>query len=136
MNRSGFSLVEILVSVAILCILVAAAAPHYFLAVEQANVDQCGGTLESIWNAQRLYWLENRTFAGSLATLAALNLLDARIATATDPFSYRITSADSSTFIAEGTRISDGGWSGTITIDQMEILSGSVTDGEGNHVSP
>ena len=44
--------------------------------MEQAHADLAGANLKAVWNAQRFYWLEHRTYAADWAALEAAGLLD------------------------------------------------------------
>ena len=48
-------------------VLLAMGVPRFQLSLEQARANVAGANLRSIWSAQRLYWLENRTYAPDLA---------------------------------------------------------------------
>ncbi|MBN2216851.1 MAG: prepilin-type N-terminal cleavage/methylation domain-containing protein [Pirellulales bacterium] len=126
--RRGFSLIELMVAVAILGVIIAFAEPSFRRTIEQSRADIAVANLRAIWTAQRLYWLENRTYAESLSDLESLDLLDATLLTASDPYSYQIgDDADETTFTATATRASGGAWSGGFTINQTGAVTGSVS---------
>jgi prepilin-type N-terminal cleavage/methylation domain-containing protein len=135
-NRAGFSLVEVLIAVLIVCVFAVQGVQHYTLASETANVDTACATLRSIRTAQRLYRLEHASFDPDLPDLSTLGLVEARLAAETDPFSFVVESADSATFVARADRHSQGTWTGSITIDQAGALHGSVESSGGEHVFP
>ena len=75
-SNRGFSLVELMVAVAIMGVLAAFAIPAYRRALEQSRVDMAGANLRAIWAAERLYWLENQSYTQDLGQLQTLGLLD------------------------------------------------------------
>ncbi len=104
-RERGYTLVEALVVLVIMSVLVAMGVPRFQQSLEQARADVAGANLRSIWSAQRLYWLENRTYATDLRTLQSANLIDPSLTTATAPYTYQVTvSTDGSTFTATATR--------------------------------
>lgn len=129
--RRGFSLIELMVAVAILGVIIAFAEPSFRRTIEQSRADIAVANLRAIWTAQRLYWLENRTYAESLSELESLDLLDSTLVTASDPYSYEIgDDADETTFTATATRASGGSWSGSFTIDQTGAVTGSISSSD------
>jgi type IV pilus assembly protein PilE len=123
-NRRAFTLLELLVVVTIIGILLAFAATSYRRSVEQARADVAAANLRSVWAAQRLYWLDQRHYASDLSDLRGL--VDPAVTSGTAYYSYAIVSADDSSFTISATRIGSGVWSGTLTIDQTGVLSGTI----------
>src|SRR3954447_21444926 len=98
-SRRGFTLVELGVAVVIIGILVTMVVPSFMRVSEQNRVDAAAQYLRSIWSAERIYWLEHRTFTDSLNELSALGLIVAKIAAGSDGhFGYSIGAATSTTF--------------------------------------
>ena len=128
-SRPGYSLVEMIVAVIVAGVLLAMGAPRFQQSLEQSRADVAGSNLRSIWSAQRLYWLQNRTYAPDLSTLATANLIDPSIPTATIPFSYTIADASDSWFTATSTRNGSSSWTGGFTIAADGSFSGSVQQG-------
>lgn len=124
--RRAMTLMELVIVMTILGILLTAGMPSFQLALEQSRAQVASANLETIWSAQRLYWLENRTYATDLATLQSAGMLDASLAHQTF-FIYEIVSADASSFVASATRVSNAKWNGTFTIDQTGALSGVLS---------
>lgn len=122
----GFSLVEVIVVLTVLSILVSMAAPSFRRSVEQARADVAGANLRAVWSAQRLYWLENRTYTANFSELESLGLIDPTIASATTIYVYAIASADSDSFSATATRTGSTLWSGQLSIDQTGVGSGVI----------
>ena len=53
--------------------------PKFSRSLESAKADVAGANLRAIWTAERIYWLDNRTYTTSLDLLVSLNLLDPSI---------------------------------------------------------
>jgi type IV pilus assembly protein PilE len=123
---SGFTLVEALTAMTVVTLILAMSAPSALRIMEEAHADTAGVNLNAIWNAQRFYWLENRTYAADLATLEAAGMLDATISSASGRYTYAIDSADDSTFLAAATRTGSSVWSGEFTIDETGAIAGEV----------
>jgi type IV pilus assembly protein PilA len=76
-NQKGFSLIELLIVVAIILIIAAIAIPNLLRARMAANESSAVGTLRSINTANATYeTLYNYSFANSLPTCTAANLID------------------------------------------------------------
>ena len=68
-RHSGYSLVEMIVAVIVAGVLLSIGVPRFAQSLEQSRADVAGANLRSIWSAQRLYWLQNRTYAPDLTHL-------------------------------------------------------------------
>jgi prepilin-type N-terminal cleavage/methylation domain-containing protein len=124
--RRGFSLVEVMVVLAVLGILVAMAVPSYQRTLEQARANIAAANLRAIWSAERLYWLEYHAFTTDLASLRTLGLLDPGIVGATNGFTYGVTSAGNDNFQAVATRTGSTCWTGEYTIDETGLIGGAL----------
>lgn len=125
-GRLGFSLVEVILVLTVMGILLALSAPSFRRSMEQSRADIAGANLRAIWAAERLYWLEYRTYTDDLAELESLGLLDPTIVTAATRYVYGIPSAGSDAFTATATRTGSERWSGQFSIDQDGVLSGTI----------
>ena len=135
--RRGVTLLELSITVIIVGILVAFVVPSFTRVTEQSHVDAAAQYLRSIWSAQRVYWLENRTFTTSLTDLSDLGLIDSRIAGGSDSyFSYEITAAGSDSFNATAQRAGSSVWTGTLAITQDGEVTGFVSKGGANVITP
>ena len=108
-------------------ILISMAAPSFHRSMEQSRADIAGANLRAVWAAQRLYWLEYRTYTNNLSELESLGLLDPTIVSATKPYEYSIVSADASTFVAKALRTQSQRWSGQFEIDQDGVTGGVIS---------
>jgi type II secretory pathway pseudopilin PulG len=118
--------VEITLVLVVMGVLISLALPRFSRSLESARADVAGASLRAIWTAERIYWLDNRTYTTSLDVLVSLNLLDPSI-TSNTSYSYLVTTADAATFTATAQRAGDASWSGTLTITQDGVLTGSLT---------
>jgi len=140
MGRAGFTLAEACIALTIICLLVTMAAPMYSRAIEQARVDGAAGNLRVIWSAQRIYWLEHRTFAANLAVLATMDLVDRRLVeSASNPdasFVYSITSGGDDAFTATAQRSGSSIWLGQLVMDESGEVTGSISGPGGQVLTP
>ena len=127
LKRHGATLLELVIVMAVLGVLLSVGIPSFQFALEQSRAQVASANLEAIWSAQRLYWLENRTYASDVATLQSAGMLDHSLSSQTY-FSYEITSADASSFVAIATRTMNQKWNGAFTIDQTGALSGVLSN--------
>jgi type II secretory pathway pseudopilin PulG len=126
----GITLLELGICVIIMGILISLVAPSFTRVTEQNRVDASAQYLRSVWSAQRVYWLENRTFADNFAALDGLGLIDVKIAAGSDGyFAYVISNVTDTTFTVTATRNGSSAWSGTLTITQDGEVSGNVNNG-------
>ena len=129
-------MLELMLVFAIIGVLTAAAVPSYIVASEQARTDLAGASLRSMWVAQRMHWLETSRYGGTLGELKDLKLIEDAFASQNRPFNYGITDATGTTFLGEADRFGSSDWTGTININDGGELTGSVTNGEGQSVTP
>jgi prepilin-type N-terminal cleavage/methylation domain-containing protein len=126
----GFSLIELLIALVVLGVLLSMGIPQFQQSLEQSRANVAAANLQAIWSAQRLYWLEYRSYATDLSTLLTANLIDPSLQTLTVPYSYEVTSSpDNSSFTATATRGGSSTWSGSWAITQDGIFSGSLQQG-------
>jgi prepilin-type N-terminal cleavage/methylation domain-containing protein len=124
----GYTLVEMMIVLVVMGVMISFGIPQFSRALEQARADVAGANLRAIWTAERIYWLDNRTYTTSLPGLVSLNLLDPSIPP--DPsYSYQVQvpAEDGTPFTATAQRTGSGSWSGTLTITQDGGLTGTLT---------
>ena len=138
--HAGFTLIEACIAMTIVCLLATMGIPLYTRAVEQSRLDVASAKLRTIWSAERVYWLERRSFTSSMTTLNSMDLLDpSLLATAGPPevvFTYQIVWANDATFQARAVRTGSRSWTGSIEIDQTGRLTGAVTGPDGQRLVP
>jgi prepilin-type N-terminal cleavage/methylation domain-containing protein len=125
-ERRGYTLIEMLVCLIVTGVLLSMGVPLFQQSLEQSRADVAGASLRAIWSAQRLYWLQNRTYAPDLPTLLAASLIGPSLNTVTTPFTYSIASASDTWFTATATRVGSTNWSGSFTIAADGTTSGAV----------
>jgi len=132
----GVTLVEVLLVLVVLGVLLGMAWPRFGRAGEQARVDEAASRLRSLWLAQRMHHLETGAFAGDLAGLEALRLIDRAPGDETEPFGVTLTSAGPDDFDAQAQRAGSVEWSGALLLDESGVIGGSSFNLEGLHVHP
>ena len=122
----GVSLMEVMLVLTVIGILISMSAPSFSRSMEQSRADIAGANLRAIWSAERVYWLEYRTYTSNLSELDSLGLLDPTIVSGTSRYVYAIPSADASSFTAAATRTGSSRWTGQFTISEGGVLSGAI----------
>jgi len=139
-DRRGFTLTEVLIAMTIICILVTLSTPIYSRALEQAKLDAAAGNLKMIWSAQRVYWLDEHTYAPDLTTLYSMDLLSLKMVVTktslTASYVYEIEAVDDDSFTAVAIRNGSSKWSGEIRIDEYGDLTGGITATDGLELVP
>ncbi|MHC4179933.1 MAG: type IV pilin protein [Planctomycetota bacterium] len=124
--RRGVSLMEVMLVLVVIGILISMSAPTFHRSIEQSWADIAGANLRAIWSAERIYWLEYRTYTGDLSELESLGLLDPTIIAGTARYAYAISAADDSSFTATATRTGSVRWTGQLTIDESGVSGGAI----------
>lgn len=124
-RSSGFTLMELVVTLSIMGVMIAMSAPRFGRSVEQSKADFAAANLRAVWAAQKMYWLENHAYASDLPTLRTLGLLDPLLdpTSPTGDYTYTVTSSTSDTFQAIATRV---GGINYLTIDQDGRTGGNI----------
>jgi prepilin-type N-terminal cleavage/methylation domain-containing protein len=142
-RQSGFTLIELVVAIAVMAILIGISVPRFARVLEQSRADFAAANLRAIWAAQRLYWLENHVYTDKLSQaspsplgLFELGLVDPQIVSTTGDYAYTITSANSNTFQAAATRSGNTCWRGAFTIDQTGTVGGTLSAAGEPHITP
>lgn len=123
---SGFTLVELMITVVIIGILATIAVPLYMRSVERSQCAQAIQVLKTMRNAALSFYNENETFAG----MSEPNLEDQVGANfysdGSNPnWSYAITAATATQLTLTATRLS-GPWSSNPTITLSDDIAGGV----------
>jgi len=132
---AGNTLMEVLLVLLVLGILVGWGTPRFDVAVEQTRVDQAAAALRSLWLAERLNWLEHKSFTGDLDLLAEQRFVDQALVAQHSPFSYSVEAADAQSFDIAAERAGSTAWTGALGIDQAGTITGSTQDKDGHVVT-
>jgi Tfp pilus assembly protein PilE len=135
-GAAGQTLVELMLVFTLIGILVGWASPRFEVAMEQTRVDQAASMLRSVWLAERMHWLEHKTFTDELDELAAQRFVDQPLVAQTAPFTLSIDEADAQTLEVEAVRTGGSVWTGTLSLDATGAITGSTQDDGGHVVSP
>lgn len=117
----GFTLIELMITVAVVAILAAIAYPSYNRFVTKSARDEAKSTLQQIELLQEAWRRDNGVFATNTDMAAQLAALDAA-----DLYDYTITAAGRSSFTATATAVGKqaaretsqfGGTCNTLTLD-------------------
>jgi type IV pilus assembly protein PilE len=114
LRQPGFTLVELMVTVAIAAILAAVAVPSYTDYVKRGRISQATNNLSSMRVKLEQYYQDNRTFVGGCAagTVAPLP--------ANDDFTYSCPVLTDTTFTVQATGVGGNSMAGfTYTIDHL-----------------
>jgi len=120
----GISLIEVILVLAVIGVFVSMSVPSFRRSMEQSRADIAGANLRAIWSAERIYWLEQRSYTADLSALQSAGLLDPTVVAGTPQYAYAVTSADASSFAATATRRGSTRWSGQFSISESGTISG------------
>ena len=100
-REAGFTLIELMIVIAIIAIIAAIAIPNLIEARKGSNESSAIGTLRTIGSAQHIFQANDKDkngafdYATSLSALASANLIDQVLATGTKSgYLFRIGTAD------------------------------------------
>jgi type IV pilus assembly protein PilE len=136
LRQRGTTLAEILMVVTIMGLVFSAGVPRLSAGFETGRADLAAGALRGLWNAERMYWLEYRTYTSDIDALIGHKFIDQALKNATEPYTFTITAAAEETFTIEAERIGSETWSGTLSIDQDGLVTGEIDDGAGMTLKP
>jgi type IV pilus assembly protein PilA len=129
-NDKGFSLIELLIVVAIILILAAITVPNLIKSRMAANEGSATASIRAICTSQTLYKASQGGFAGSLSTLASEGYIDNVLGSGTKSGYVFVTSplsgSESMAFTAEATPQVTGSLLGTgkryFYTDQTQVI--------------
>ncbi len=144
----GYSLVESLIALVIMSVLVSMGIPRFQKSLEQARANVAWANLRAIWSAQRLYWLEKRSYATDLGDLQKwipmgtnFPVVDSTLPISNAhpnenaPYIYQVSPAGDGS--ATATCNWPSNWSGSFTIYADGSYSGCVTQsGQSVQIGP
>lgn len=121
-TNKGFTLIELMIVVAIIGILAAIAIPNFLRYQAKTKQSEAKTNLSSIWTAQITYFGEHDVYTSSLANLSWA-------AEGTTRYTYSIFAASNSAFTAMATaNIDTDATVDTWTINQTKILDNATND--------
>jgi Tfp pilus assembly protein PilE len=118
--------VEVSIALVVVVLLATMGMPIYQRAMEQARVDMAGAQLRSIYAAQRVYYLEHKSFAHDLQTLRRSDLIEQSLVEGSSAFVFQFTGAAGESFTATATRRNSSVWTGSLEITESGVLTGCI----------
>lgn len=112
-TEAGFTLIEMLITVAIAAILAAVAMPAYTDYVKRGRISQATNNLASMRVKLEQYYQDNRTFVGACASNTVAPL------PSNDDFTYSCPTLTATSYTVQASGIATGPMNGfTYTIDE------------------
>lgn len=112
----GFTLIEVMIAVAIVGILMAVAIPNYTAHVQRAKLTEAFSSLASFQPALEQFWANNRTFAGFADLPATTN------------FTYALTTGTATAYTVTATgRNAAAGFAYTIDQSGARVTTAAPT---------
>ena len=124
-NKSGFTLLEIIIVIIIIGILASLALPKFFKTVEYSRATEALGSLGAIRRAMDICYQPTRSYAPCNG-FTALSIEDpGTISGAHWTYGFPATGSDTYTVRATRNTVDGGVTTDTITIDQAGVKSGA-----------
>jgi len=131
-NKTGFTLIELMVVVVIIGILAALAIPRFMMSASKSKQSEAKQLLKQIYSMQRAYFMLNESYAlngvtASVAAPQAFSIIHVEIM-GSSRYSYSMTVAGS-TFICTATaNLDDDATIDTWTMDNAGLLINTIDD--------
>ncbi len=120
LNQAGFTLIELMIVVAVIGILASIAVPSYQNYVKQAKAQEATSNLLNLKTLAEQWFADNKTYVGYPCTIVSNSHY----------FSYDCSNLSGTTYLITATGVTGGsvaGW--TYTIDQNGVKQSSAIDG-------
>ena len=122
MDQKGFTLIELMIVVAIIGILAAIAIPNFMRYQAKTRQSEAKANLTGIYTSEISYRAENDAYGASIGLLSWA-------AAGTTRYTYSITAAATTTFTAQATgNIDSDATVDTWTIDESKTLTNGTND--------
>ena len=128
-NRSGWTVVELLVAIVIIGILVSFAVPAYMRSIERSKCSQAMSNLRTIRQAELAYFVARQGYTSDwslLGTIAGANLgpLGGPCSLDNNQWTYSLVAA-SDTFTAQADRLGGRNVGTVITLNELDDWAGA-----------
>lgn len=135
-KAAGFSLMELLLVMAIIIMLSVAAVPNFKEVAEETRVERAVGEMDSLWLNQRLHYLQTGRFAVTLDELKAAELLPSGAEGSTKGYIFNVRVDSDGLYKIQAERDGGSGWHGKLELNQRGHLGGKIKNGSGDEVKP
>jgi prepilin-type N-terminal cleavage/methylation domain-containing protein len=135
-SRSGFSLFELLMVLAVIAMLSTAAVPSFTDAHESVRLRRGAAELESIWLSQRVYRLETGRFAETVKELQRAELIPGNQPGVIDGYRFLIQRDALGRPRMIARRDGSAQWSGELSMDSLGRLRGELRNRDGQTKKP
>lgn len=121
--RNGFTLIEVMIAVAIVAIIAAVSLPSYRDHVTRGKITEALSTLGDLRVKLEQYYQDNRTYVGACADGTT-----APLPTGTKYFTYECRTLTSNTFVIQATGVASQGMGGFFyTVDERNAKATSIS---------
>jgi prepilin-type N-terminal cleavage/methylation domain-containing protein len=135
-SRSGFSLFELLMVLAVIGMLSTAAVPAFTDVNESARLRRSVAELESIWLSQRVYRLETGRFAETVKELQRAELIPGNQPGMIDGYQFLIRRDALGRPRMVARREGSDQWSGELSMDSLGRMRGELRKRDGQTKQP